>query len=495
MLFNSIDFLIFFPIVALIYFIIPQKVKWIWLLVASYYFYMCWNPKYAVLMGTSTVITYLSGIFISKCDKYEEKKAKRMKKICIALSFISNLAILVFFKYFGFIENNLNKIFDILNITLKAPSFDVLLPVGISFYTFQALGYTMDVYRKDVKPEKNPFRYALFVSFFPQLVAGPIERSKNLIHQLREEHRFEYERVKNGLLLMLWGFFQKLVIADRVAILVNTVYNNTFDYEGFQLIIATVLFAVQIYCDFSSYSDIAIGAAQVMGFKLMQNFKRPYFSKSIAEFWRRWHISLSTWFKDYLYFPLGGSRKGKFRTYINIMIIFIVSGLWHGAAWTFIIWGFLHGAYQVFGRLTRNLRDKIYDKFKVKKEAFSYKLGQVLTTFSLVSFAWILFRANSISDAIYVIKHLFVWNPWILTDNVSLFKLGLDRQDFELAIFSIFVLICVSLIRRKNSVRELIAKQGIVFRWTLYYLAIFAVLIFGIYGPGYNASEFIYFQF
>lgn len=486
MLFNSFHFLIFFPIVTLIYFIVPYKIRWIWLLITSYYFYMCWNPKYAILIATSTLITYLSGIFISN--------SKDKKKLWVALSFISNLSILFFFKYFDFAIENINIILNKLHITLITPSFDVLLPVGISFYTFQALSYTVDVYRGDVKPEKNLGKYALFVSFFPQLVAGPIETSKHLLEQFNHNYDFDYDRVKSGLLLMLWGFFQKLVIADRIAIVVNTVYNNYTNYSGFTLIIATVLFAFQIYCDFSSYSDIAIGCARVMGFELMKNFNKPYFSKSIAEFWRRWHISLGGWFRDYLYIPLGGSRHGKLKKYRNIMIVFLTSGLWHGAGWGFIVWGFLHGFYQVVGDLLKPAREYFIDKLNINRNGFFYRLSQIVIVFILVDFAWIFFRANTFSDAIGIIKNMFVFNPWILFDG-SLYNLGLDQKDFIIGILAIFTLIIVSLLRRNIRLINLIGNQNIIARWVFYFTFLYSILIFGIYGPGYEAQQFIYFQF
>ena len=486
MLFNSFHFLIFFPIVTLIYFLIPYTIRWIWLLITSYYFYMCWNPRYAILIATSTLITYLSGILISN--------SKDRKKLWVALSFISNLGILFFFKYFDFAIENINIVLNKLHISLITPSFDVLLPVGISFYTFQALSYTVDVYRGDVKPEKNVGKYALFVSFFPQLVAGPIETSKHLLDQFNHNYDFDYDRAKSGLLLMLWGFFQKLVIADRIAIVVNTVYNNYTDYSGFTLIVATVLFAFQIYCDFSSYSDIAIGCARIMGFELMQNFNRPYFSKSIAEFWRRWHISLGGWFRDYLYIPLGGSRHGKLKKYRNIMIVFLTSGLWHGAGWGFIIWGFLHGFYQVVGDLLKPTREYFIDKFNINKNGFWHRLCQIITVFILVDFAWIFFRANTFSDAIGIIKNMFVFNPWVLFDG-SLYNLGLDQKDFIVGILAIFILIIVSLLRRNTRLINLIGNQNIIVRWIFYFTFLYSILIFGIYGPGYEAQQFIYFQF
>lgn len=343
MLFNSYNFLIFFPIVTLIYYLIPQKIKYIWLLLASYYFYMCWNAKYVLILLFSTTITYVSGLLITRANKCKEEHKKiKMKKIFVALSFIINLAILFLFKYFDFAIDNVNRVLSHFSMQIINPSFDVILPVGISFYIFQALSYTVDVYRNDVKAEKNFLKYALFVSFFPQLVAGPIERSKNLLKQVHEKHYFDGQRVKDGLLLMIWGGFQKIVIADRVAIVVDTVFNNFPQYGGMYIVVAAILFAFQIYCDFSGYSIIAIGAAKVMGFELMENFNAPYMSMSVAEFWRRWHISLSSWFRDYLYIPLGGNRKGKLRKYINLMIVFIVSGLWHGAQWSFIVWGALN---------------------------------------------------------------------------------------------------------------------------------------------------------
>jgi len=497
MLFNSVQFLIFFPIVVLLYFVIPQKYRYLWLLAASYYFYMSWNAKYALLIATSTIITFFSGILIDKAGRIEsEQKSRKMKRLWVALSFCINLAILGFFKYYDFAINSLVHAFAIIGVSVTLPTFDIILPVGISFYTFQALSYTMDVYRGEVEPERNIAKYALFVSFFPQLVAGPIERSKNLLSQVHEKHTFDYTRVKNGLLLMLWGLFLKMIIADRVAVLVNTVFNNYTEYAGFQIVVAVLMFAVQIYCDFAGYSTIAIGAAQVMGFKLMDNFHQPYFATSVRDFWHRWHISLSTWFRDYLYIPLGGNRKGTARKYFNTMVTFIVSGLWHGASWHFVIWGGLHGFFQVFGSITKPLRDKIKRALKVNTECGSYRVFQSLITAVLVCFAWIFFRADSTTVAFQMIKSMFsTYNPWIFFDG-SLFTLGLDAHDFFVAIISILVLLYVDLAHeRKQSFRAKILEQNIAFRWVFYYALIFVLIIFGYYGEGYDASQFIYFQF
>lgn len=325
MLFNSMHFLFFFPIVVIAYYMMPKNLKNFWLLVASYYFYMCWNAKYALLILTSTFVTYISGLLLEKIkvSQLQNYKKENRKKGIVAASIVINIAILSYFKYFSFVLNILSSMFRIIKIELIVPQFDIILPVGISFYTFQALSYTMDVYRDDIYAEKNFFKYALFVSFFPQLVAGPIERSKNLLRQLSESKRFNFNVAREGALLMLWGFFLKIVVADRIAIFVDTVYNDYKNFRGFYILVATLLFAIQIYCDFAGYSTIAMGAAKILNINLMENFSAPYLSMSVDEFWRKWHISLTSWFKDYLYIPLGGSRKGKIRKYINKLIVFL----------------------------------------------------------------------------------------------------------------------------------------------------------------------------
>ena len=429
MLFNSIDFLIFLPIVLVIYYIIPMKYKHIWLLISSYYFYMCWNAKYVLLIFVSTVITYLSGILIDKVEKTwsDVDKLGKYKKLILAISFVSNLGILFYFKYINFTLDIVTRILSKVNISINVPVFDVILPVGISFYTFQALSYSVDVYRGEVAPEHDFFRYALFVSFFPQLVAGPIERSKNLLTQLREPRKFDFGYAFDGILLMLWGFFLKIVLADRIAIFVDTVYGDCEHYQGIYLIVATVLFAVQIYCDFSGYSSIAMGTAKLLGIELMDNFNAPYLSTSVADFWRRWHISLTSWFKDYLYIPLGGSRRGTFRKYINKMIVFILSGLWHGAQLTFVVWGAINGLYQVIGEVLMPIRKKVSDIIGINRNSEGVYALSVLATFALVDFTWIFFRADSLGRAIYIIKSILnTENIWTLFDG-SLYNCGLDE--------------------------------------------------------------------
>ena len=392
---------------------------------------------------TSTAITCASGILLEKTKEMNipADAVRRRKKWIVALSFCSNLGILVFFKYMGFATKIINDAAALLHLQFSIPKFDVLLPVGISFYTFQALGYTMDVYRDDIRAERNFIQYALFVSFFPQLVAGPIERSGNLLKQLAEHKKFDFSRFRDGLLLMLWGFFLKIVLADRIAIFVDTVYGNYKAFGGYYLIVATVLFAVQIYCDFCGYSTIATGAARILGINLMDNFDAPYLSTSVAQFWRRWHISLTSWFRDYLYIPLGGSRKGTFRKHLNRMIVFLVSGLWHGAGFSYVIWGGLNGLYQGIGEITMPLRKKFTDLFRLNRDSLGHRLFQGILTFILVDFSWIFFRSGDVHEAFDIIRSIFhADNPWIFTDG-SLYGCGLDLSNFLLMLCGIGILL------------------------------------------------------
>ena len=495
MVFNSFEYIVFLPIMIIGFFLLPKKLKSIWLLIGSYYFYMSWSPVYAILMLISTVITFISGLTIGKSNTLDDEiKEQRLKSLSIALSFILNLGILFFFKYFDFTNQTLASALGLFNIEYTAKTFNYMLPVGISFYTFQALSYTMDVYRKKISPQKNFIKYALFVSFFPQLVAGPIEKSRNLIPQLENYKKFDYYKAKQGVILVLWGMVKKVIIADRLAILVNTVYNNPHDYQGFELVLATLCFAMQIYCDFSAYSDIARGSARIMGIDLMVNFRSPYFSKSISEFWRRWHISLNQWFIENLYIPLGGSRKGKVRTYINIMIVFLVSGLWHGAGLTYIVWGGLNGFFSLLGSVLTPAKEKIRSIFTTSIDHWSYKAMQIFFTFSLINVTWIFFRANSISDAVYIFKNLLVNNYYKLFDG-TVYTLGLNEINFNIVLISVAVLIIVEIIQSKYDVIESILDASIGIRWTIYTGLIILLVIFGYYGPAFDASQFIYFQF
>ncbi len=494
MIFNSFHFLAFFPIVVLVYFIVPKKVRYIWLLVASYYFYMCWNVKYVLLLLFSTVTTWLAGWLIGVC------RNSKGKKLSVAGCVVINLGILFGFKYLDFFINSCNKVLGVFNIQLLEKPFDVLLPVGISFYTFQALGYIIDVYRGRIDAEKNILKYALFVSFFPQLVAGPIERSENLLKQVNDVENKKlcnYENVTSGLTLMIWGLFVKMVIADRVAILVNTVFEQFDMYGTVVLVVGAIGFALQIYCDFMGYSTIAIGAAKVMGFTLMENFNTPYLARSISDFWRRWHISLSTWFRDYVYIPLGGNRCTKARKYFNVMVTMGISGLWHGANWTFVAWGLLHGIYQVLEDLLTPLKTKFNEALKVKTESFSYKLLEIAVTFTLVDFAWIFFRAGSLGEALCYCKRLFTkWDPWSLF-NGAIYELGLDRFEFQVLAVSVVVLLLTELLRyfKGQCIAMFLKEQCIWFRWLVLFSLMLATLVYGIYGIQFESSQFIYFQF
>jgi len=502
LLFNSVHFLIFFPIVVLLYYILPQKIRWMWLLLASYFFYMSWNPKYALILTAPIVITYLSGLLISSSNKVkDDNKRIFQRRLWVTLSLSLNLLILFFFKYFDFVITNINVVLSRVGIQVLSPSFDMLLPIGVSFYIFRALCYTIDVYRNEIHAEKNLAKYALFVSFFPALIAGPIDRPKGLLAQIQEKHAFDYDKVKNGLLLMLWGYFQKVIIADNLSIIVNNVYNDYSNYSGAQIVFATVLFAIQIYCDFSGYTDIARGGAQVLGFRLMENFKQPYFAISIRDFWRRWHISLSSWFRDYVYRPLSGyliKRKWKTESIylLSSLTVWVLTGLWHGASWNFVIWGGLHGAYLIIGDKIKPYKVRIYSKLKINTQPFSFKLGQILTTFILVNFAWIFFKAPGTRVAISIIKRMLLdFRPSTLLDG-SLLAMGLSPPQFFVIFISVVVLLVGNLMQTKMNIREALSKQNAVFRWVVYYslLITFLILLIFIFG-NFESTQFIYFQF
>ncbi len=492
MLFNSFPFLVFLPVVVLAYFLLPQRFRNFWLLVASYYFYMCWNAKYVVLLLFSTLLTYVCAILIENIHKSGQRKGKAVLAVCV----LGNLGVLFYFKYMNFFLRTLTKLFAAAHIQLTFPAFDILLPVGISFFTFQTLGYVIDVYRGDTKAEKKLIQYALFVSFFPQLVAGPIERSKNLLHQLKRPGRFCLEDAKEGLLLMLWGFFLKIVLADRIALFVDVVYGDIEAYPGMYLIVATVLFAFQIYCDFYGYSAIAKGAAKTLQIDLMDNFKAPYLSENIKEFWRNWHISLTSWLTDYLYIPLGGNRGGIVRASFNRLAVFFASGLWHGAGLSFIVWGILNGIFQILSDLLKGFRDSCVRILRIDRSQIGFRIVRILLTFCLVDFTWIFFRAASLGQACQALYSMIhVHNPWILFDE-SLFGCGLERADFMLLVIGIAILFFADLYRKRSiRIRDIILSQHIILRIVIWVFAIMSILIFGIYGPSYLAANFIYFQF
>jgi D-alanyl-lipoteichoic acid acyltransferase DltB (MBOAT superfamily) len=436
MTFNSFEFLIFYPLVILLYFALPKKLKWPVLLLASYYFYIFYQPDLVFLIFGTTLVSWVASNVIAKT------KSRGTKRFCLAITLIVCLGVLFLYKYANFILDSVGSVASYFGMEAPKIVLDLVLPVGISFYTFQTLSYVIDVYRGEVKPERNFFFYALFVSFFPQLVAGPIERTGNLIPQLKEAHKWDKDNALKGAKHMIVGFFKKICVADLLSVYVNSVYNDVDSATGYSVIIATVLFAIQIYCDFSGYTDIATGAARVMGIRLMKNFDHPYMATTIKEFWSRWHISLSGWFKDYLYIPLGGSRCKKPRHLMNLMIVFLVSGLWHGAAWTYVIWGAIHGIYQVIGNLTIKPRNRLLDKLKIghKNPAVSWIRRGI--NFVLVCFAWLFFRANSVTDAFDLISAV-LYSDYSLGIAPSLESMGLDLVAILMCIFSVLTLIII----------------------------------------------------
>lgn len=522
MLFNTMQYILFLPAVVLVYYLMPKKVCYIWLLAVSYYFYMQWNPLYILLLFSCTLLTYVSGLMIGKLqdsaaghtdDEIIQQRIRKKKKLCLVICLLLNLCVLGYFKYSKFTLYHLNSILRHIHLKEVSLSHDIILPVGISFYTLQALGYLIDVYRGEIYAEKNFLRYALFVSFFPQLVAGPIERSKNLLVQLKDPHRFEYENLRRGLLLVLYGMFLKMVIADRAAIIVDTVYKDSTAYPGFYIAVATCFFAIQIYCDFYGYSTIAKGSALIMGIHLMDNFDAPYYSKSVKEFWRRWHISLSGWFRDYLYIPLGGNRKGQVRKFCNILTVFGVSGLWHGASFSYILWGLLNGAYQVIAdvvmgikKFVVNLLNRVLsglfsegihiDAGTEKDGHFSKRMFQTAVTFLLVTFAWLFFRAGTLRNSYTVLKNMFSTNNWTILFDGSLYGLGVARNYMNVLLISILALFIVDYQKYKGrDVAAVFLRQGWWFRVMGIMFMLFTILLYGCYGEMYDIQQFIYFQF
>ena len=488
MLFNSFTFLIFFLVVTPLYFVLPHRFRWIMLLIASCFFYMFFKFEYILILFFTIIVDYYAGIFIAKTNEI------KLKRFYLMLSLAANIGVLAIFKYYNFINENISDVLILAGIHNPIPFLKMILPIGLSFHTFQAMSYTIEVYRGAQKPEKHFGIYSLYVMFYPQLVAGPIERPQNLIHQFYEEHYLNYSNLISGLQMIFWGIFKKVVIADRLAIIVDYVYANPHKYHGASLIITIILYSFQIYCDFSGYSEIAIGSAKVMGFDLMTNFNYPYRSKNVTEFWRRWHISLNTWFKDYLYIPLGGS-KGKTIFHIrNVIIVFFLSGLWHGASWTFIIWGVLHGVASTFEVLTKKYRANFSKTVNIN----IYNSVSIILTFSFCTLVWIFFRAPNFSTANYVLTHLFSGNS--IKDFFSFSEqldwktssyLGIQLYQFIGTLLLIPLLLLLELFICNSKGENKISTLPIYFRWAFYYLIIFSILIFGVF----DTNQFIYFQF
>lgn len=476
MIFNSFEYLFFLPTVFILYWFFTKKnIKFqnILLLISSYVFYATWNWKFLFLLIFSTLLDYFSGL------KMSNSKTKNEKRFWFWLSIIINLGFLGIFKYYNFFVTSFVEASEKFGFQANLSTLQIILPVGISFYTFHGLSYVIDIYKDKIKPEKNFLDYAVFVCFFPLLVAGPIERATHLLPQIQSKRTFKYSQAIDGLRQILWGLFMKIVVADNCAIVVNEVFKNQNDYNATSLIIGAVFFAFQIYGDFSGYSNLAIGSGKLFGIELLKNFAYPYFSRDIAEFWRRWHISLSSWFKDYLYIPLGGSRGGKWMQIRNTLIIFVVSGFWHGANWTFIIWGFLNALY-ILPLVIFNLNRKNTDTVAENRIFPTFvELLQMIFTFAITTFAWVFFRSETVSSAIDYLCRIFDFKNY-----------AFPQTDLKPFIFIFILMIVEWLQRNKNHGLQIDQIKNMILRWLIYGIIILIILIFGA-----NSDSFIYFQF
>ncbi len=494
MLFTTLNFLFFFSIVLFFSWLIPGKYRWVILLAASFYFYFCWEPLYIIVLIISTLIDYFCGVRIGKSQNPKERLHY------LILSLFSNLGLLFIFKYLDFFNASMNTLLQPFHIIYNAPALNIVVPLGLSYYTFRKLGYIIDVYRENLAPEKHLGKFALYVSFFPAIIAGPIDRAKDLLPQFSRTYGFDYSRITGGVKLLVWGMFKKLVIADHLATFVQAVYNHPRDFQGLDLIIATLFFSIQIYADFSGYSDMAIGIAQILGYNLVDNFNRPYFATSITEFWRRWHISLTTWLRDYLFLPAAYAVSRKIKKdrllkikaevwayIIGILVTMLICGLWHGARWTFIIWGGLHGLYLAFSFAARKYKKKwrkrVYQPLTPVLKSL-YKGIQILFTFLGVSFLWIFFRANSLADAFYIISHL----PKGIGMSSVFSKMGLGLY---ITLASIGLMLFIQIIQPHSGYRDMFAPRPLIFRWVMYLLLVLAIMNLG----KFREIPFIYVQF
>lgn len=485
MSFLSPGFFLFFPVVTLVWFLLPGTARRLWLLCASWWFLLCGGPEHLLSLLAATVVTYLGARLLDRCSG-------KARKAVLAVLLVLLFGTLFLLKYLSFSLSLLERLLAAAGLAFSAPALDLILPAGLSFYLFMATGYLIDVYRRDRPAERSFLDLALFLSCFPYLLSGPIGRAGGLLPQFRKPAPFRWEHFRRGLLRFLWGAFKKLVIADRLGLMVSTVYAAPDSFGRLQVAAAAVAFSIQIYCDFSAYSDMALGCAEVMGFHLMENFRTPYFSRSIGEFWRRWHISLSSWFRDYLYIPLGGSRKGRRRKYLNVLIVFAVSGLWHGAALSFVVWGLLNGVYQVIGGMTQKTRNRIRRGLGLADDAPLTAVIQVVLTFLLSTAAWVFFKAGSFTHSLSIFGAMLT-GPW-LTRPFSAW--GLDLPELVVVALAVLLLLAVDLFSvLRGSPRQAFFSLPRPARWVLALVLLLSVLIFGVYGTGYDPQDFIYFKF
>ena len=479
MSFLSLSYYLFFPVSVLVYFLLPQRGRNLWLLLCSWFFCLCAGPAHLPFLAGASAAVYFIALVLEK----------KHSGAVLVLSITGAVLVLFVFKYLGFGISLATRLTALVGLNWAPQVPRLLLPVGISFYLFAAMGYLIDVYRGKIPAEHSFVRCALFLSFFPALMCGPIGRAGQLLLQMKARHTFRAERLREGLLRFFWGAFKKLVIADRLAVFVDTVFAAPAGFGVLQVLAAACAFSIQIYCDFSAYSDMAVGSARVMGFDLIENFRTPYFSRSIGEFWRRWHISLSSWFRDYLYIPLGGSRRGMGRKYWNVLVVFAVSGLWHGAALSFLVWGLLNGIYQVIGGLTAPARKRVRDALRLREDSPITALWQMGCVFVLSTLAWVFFEAGSVSAALAVLQNLVSGPLWVFT------SMGLNGTEMLAAGGGVLVLLTVDALSQKWDVWACILTAPRWVRWLVGLALLLTVVVFGSYGSGYNAQDFIYGQF
>lgn len=495
--FGSVEYLIFLTCAAVVYFALPGvKSRTLWLLAASYFFYATLSASWTVVLLGVTAVGYVFGLLLDRSEHAAGHKIPSRTRGVLVLGIAIVLAVLFTFKYAGFASGALSGALWRLGAGQPVPLIRLALPVGISFWTFQTIAYLIDIARGNQAAERNVLSYGLFIAFFPQVSAGPIARSGQLLPQLATKHRFEYDLMRSGLLLMLWGFFKKLVVADPLAMIVNTVYGDPdkFATDPIVLIAATVAFSVQIYCDFSGYTDIVRGSARLFGVNLLPNFARPYEARSIREFWRRWHMSLMSWFKDYVYIPLGGSRVSPWRRRLNILAVFLVSGLWHGAGLTFVVWGLLNGLYQIVGEWLAPLRERVAGQFKLRPESSIRKVIATMITFGLVTIAWVFFRAESMADA-FLILQAMLRPVWTSHTNYALGHIGLSLIQLKVVAVATATVFITEWISGRIDLPGLVYRQNVVVRWIIYQGTVMTVVIFGFYGAQYDAASFAYFKF
>lgn len=527
MAFNTLLFVVFFFIVLIGYYIVPNKYKWIFLLISSYIFYLYASFKFAFFILFTTITSYFVALFIGKLHDEEhqlptdidiktkkeiKKNLKKKRKSLLCLLLFANFGILLFLKYFNFASDNLNAVLSAMNIGIRSPHFNLILPLGISFYTFQTMSYVIDVYWGKVKAEKSFGKVALFVSFFPQIIEGPIGRFKDLAPQLYKEKSCDYNDLKYGIQLMLWGYFKKMVIADRVAIIADYVFANYLNISGFGVSVGIFMYAIQDYTDFSGAIDIARGCAKAMGIDMAENFRRPYFSKTVPEFWRRWHMSLGAWMKDYVFYPFSltkGMRNfGKFSKKhfgkhigktlpiaIGNFLVFFLVGVWHGANWNYIVWGIFYGLLIAISGMLKPVYSWLNHKLKINVDSRFFHLFQILRTFWITCMGCIIFRAAGLSSAWKIFIKSFQIFDIPVNVKRELLSFGLNKYNYILLLVSLIILFVVDIMQEKGSVREKIAHKKVYIRWAIYILGFLSIILFGIYGPGYNQSQFVYMQF